>query len=172
MFSRRGSGRSIRCLHGYFHITYTHIGSISGCNRPSRLTSGHLEPRTHKVLPLELTMQKLISRRLCARLLSTLICSILIVLHPFSRFGGEYAFLALAVKELVFSPDHSLAHQIEKTVLHFFLGGLVGIGCSMFAKYIASLFSPQSALARVIPALFLILICFVGETLCEVSFVA
>ena len=108
-------------------------------------------------------IQNLISRRLCARLLSTLICSMIIVIRPLSRFGGEYAFLALAIKELVFSPDHTLAHQVEKTVLHFFLGGLVGIGFSMFGKYIASLTSPQSTLARAIPALFLVLVCFVGE---------
>lgn len=100
------------------------------------------------------------SRRFFARLISTLICTVL-VLRPFNKYAGQSAFLALTIKELVFSVQESLAQQLEATVLHL-LGGLVAIGWSMLGKYLASLAPEQERLARAIPAIFLAVFCFFG----------
>ncbi|KAF9002047.1 hypothetical protein BDQ17DRAFT_1357989 [Cyathus striatus] len=99
------------------------------------------------------------SKRLQARVLSTIICAILIVLRPFSKFGGSSAFLALTIKELVFSAQGNLPQQIEATVLHL-SGGLLAIAVSAVANSLASLRDPSSPTARFIPALFLALITF------------
>ncbi|GAW05453.1 hypothetical protein LENED_007312 [Lentinula edodes] len=98
------------------------------------------------------------SRHFLARIVSTLLCSILIVIQPFSKYGGSLAFLALTIKELNFAPQDNLAHQLEGLVLNLF-GGLTGIGISLLGNYIASL-TGDTALARTIPAVFLAFICF------------
>lgn len=64
---------------------------------------------------LSAALTLILTRRVCARLLSTFICSVVIVIHPFSRFGGSYAFLVLTLKELVFGVQKNLAQQIEAT---------------------------------------------------------
>lgn len=101
------------------------------------------------------------SRRLLARLLSTLICSIIIVVRPFSRFGGPWALLALTIKELVFSAQENLAQQVEDTILHL-MGGLAGIGMSAFAKYISSFPPNGTVIARTVSAVFLVVLTFFG----------
>jgi hypothetical protein len=102
------------------------------------------------------------SRRSLARLLSTLLCCIVVVVRPFSRLGGSYAFLVLALKELVFSVQDSLAQQLEQTILNI-LGALVGIGLSTLAKYIAAQCPQNSAGSRITCAVFLVLIAFFGK---------
>jgi hypothetical protein len=89
-----------------------------------------------------------------------LICSIVVVIRPFSEFGGSSAFLALTVKELVLSVQENLAQQLEATALHL-TGSLAGIGLSAFAKYI-SLPPKETVIARTIPTLFLLAISFFG----------
>ncbi|OBZ75721.1 Uncharacterized protein C26F1.08c [Grifola frondosa] len=103
--------------------------------------------------------RQLISRRPLARLLSTFLCCIIIVIRPFSRLGGQYAFLVLALKELVFSVQENLAQQLELTVLNI-MGAFLGIGFSTLAKCIASLTAPDSARSRATCAVFLVMICF------------
>ena len=95
-------------------------------------------------------------------MLSTFACATLIVVRPFSRMGGSSAFLALALKELVFSVQDSLAQQLELTVLNIF-GALTGIGISTLAKFIAAQYPEDSATARATCAVFLVLISFFGE---------
>ncbi|KAJ3777872.1 hypothetical protein FB446DRAFT_77222 [Lentinula raphanica] len=98
------------------------------------------------------------SRQFFARIASTLLCSTLVVIRPFSKYGGNFAFLALTIKELDFAPQDNLAHQLEALVLNI-LGGFFGIGISLSGNYLASS-TDDSALARTIPAVFLTLICF------------
>ncbi|KAF9489836.1 hypothetical protein BDN71DRAFT_1455486 [Pleurotus eryngii] len=102
-----------------------------------------------------------ISRRFVARLLSTVICAILIVVRPFSRYGVPYAFLALSLKELIFSVHETIAQQLESTILGL-LGGLLGIGLSSLGTFIASLPTVDSVTARAIRAIFLAFTCFGG----------
>ncbi|KAI0362777.1 hypothetical protein OH77DRAFT_1417068 [Trametes cingulata] len=99
------------------------------------------------------------ARRPLARLLSTFLCSVIIVIRPFSRLGGQYAFLVLALKELVFGVQENLAQQLELTVLNI-LGALIGIGVSTLAKYLASLAGYNTTSARATCFIFLILISF------------
>ncbi|KAI0085393.1 hypothetical protein BDY19DRAFT_896736 [Irpex rosettiformis] len=99
------------------------------------------------------------SKRSLARLLSTFLCCIVIVVRPFSRLGGRYAFLVLALKELVFSVQASLAQQLELTVLNI-LGAFLGIAVSTLAKFIASRYPNDSATARGTCAVFLVIISF------------
>ncbi|KAI0822655.1 hypothetical protein BC628DRAFT_1421604 [Trametes gibbosa] len=100
-----------------------------------------------------------LARRPLARLLSTFLCAVIIVIKPFSRLGGQYAFLVLALKELIFGVQENLAQQLELTVLNI-LGALAGIGISSFAKYIASLAGRDTLGARATCAIFLILTSF------------
>lgn len=100
-----------------------------------------------------------VSKRSLARLLSTLLCSIVIAIRPFSRFGGEYPFLVLALKELVFSVQENLAQQLELTVLNI-MGAFLGIGLSTLAKFGASRTPPDSSSGRAICAVTLIAISF------------
>ncbi|TBU28948.1 hypothetical protein BD311DRAFT_307591 [Dichomitus squalens] len=102
-----------------------------------------------------------LARRPLARLLSTFLCSVVIAIRPFSRLGGQYAFLVLALKELVFSVQENLAQQLELTCLNI-LGALLGIGVSTLAKFLASLAGPDTTGARTICAVFLILISFLA----------
>lgn len=104
------------------------------------------------------------SKRSLARILSTFLCCTIVVIRPFSRLGGNYAFLVLALKELVFSVQASLAQQLELTVLNI-LGALLGISVSTLAKFIASRYPENSARSRATCAVFLVLISFVGESL-------
>ena len=106
------------------------------------------------------------SKRSLARLLSTCLCCIIIVIRPFSALGGSVAFLVLAIKELVFSVQSSLAQQLELTVLNI-LGALLGIAFSTLGKFIASR-TPTSARARATCATFLIVISFFGAPLRQV----
>jgi len=103
-----------------------------------------------------------ISRRASARVLSTLLCAIIVVIRSFSRLGGESAFLAITVKELVFPAQNDLAQQLETTILNI-TGALVGIGVSAFAMFLASLVPYDSSSSRAIQAAFLIALVFCGE---------
>lgn len=104
------------------------------------------------------------SKRSLARILSTFLCCIAVVVTPFSTLGGNYAFLVLALKELVFSVQASLAQQLELTILNI-LGALMGIAVSTLGKFIAAQSHEDSPAARGICALFLVLICFFGENI-------
>ena len=129
------------------------------------MTDSEVEkPRTcsHTRAALASIAEQWFARRPLARLLSTLLCSIIIVIRPFSQLGGQYAFLVLALKELVFSVQGNLAQQLELICLNI-LGALLGIGISTLAKYLASLAGHDTAGARVICAVFLILISFIGR---------
>ncbi|KAI0928180.1 hypothetical protein AcW2_004274 [Taiwanofungus camphoratus] len=99
------------------------------------------------------------SRRPLARLLSTFLCCLAVVIRPISALGGNYAFLDLALKELVFGVQENLAQQLELTVLNI-MGALLGIGFSTLAKYIASLTPEDSARSRATCAIFLVMISF------------
>ena len=104
----------------------------------------------------------LVNRQAIARVLSTLLCCLVIAIRPFSAIGGPYAFLLLTVKELIFAIQENLAQQLEGTVLNV-TGALVAIGISTLAKYFANLPGTHALMARVIPATFLVLITFFGE---------
>ena len=103
-----------------------------------------------------------LARRPLARLLSTFLCSLIVAVRPFSRLGGPYAFLVLALKELVFSVQENLAQQLELTCL-IIIGALLGLGISTLAKYLASIAGPDTLAARAICATFLILLSFIGQ---------
>lgn len=114
----------------------------------------------HRVdVALNRCAQVFASKRALARLLSTFLCCVVVVIRPFSHLGGSYAFLVLALKELVFSVQESLAQQLELTVLNI-LGALLGIAISTLGKFIASRYPPESVTARATCATFLILISF------------
>ena len=102
------------------------------------------------------------TRRVLARLLSTFLCCLALVIKPWSQFGGPSAFLLLTLKELVFSAQDTLAQHLEATILNI-TGALVGIGLSTFARYIASLRPDYTASSRAIPAVFLVVIAFLGK---------
>ncbi|KAF8061449.1 hypothetical protein FPV67DRAFT_1703736 [Lyophyllum atratum] len=101
------------------------------------------------------------SRRVLARILSTLLCSIFVVIRPFSKFGGSSAFLALTLKELAFSVQGNLAQQFEVTVFNL-ASGLIAIGLSSLANYLSSLAQAhgKAVVSRLISALFLAVISF------------
>lgn len=102
------------------------------------------------------------SRRGVARVFSTFLCAIAIVVRPFSQLGGSTAFLVLTLKELVFSCQGTLAQQIELTSLNI-LGASFAISISTLANFLAVNTSPEESLnARVIPAVFLAFISFFG----------
>ena len=101
------------------------------------------------------------TRRVLARLLSTFLCCLVLVVKPWSRFGGHSAFLLLTLKELVFSAQETLAQHLEATILNI-TGALFGIGLSALARFLASLRPDHSASSRAIPAVFLVCITFFG----------
>ncbi|KAI9510386.1 hypothetical protein F5148DRAFT_1179931 [Russula earlei] len=101
------------------------------------------------------------TRRVLARLLSTFLCSFVLVVKSWSRFGGPTAFLLLTLKELVFSAQETLAQHLEATILNI-MGAFFGIGLSTLARYLASLRPDHSASSRTIPAIFLVFISFVA----------
>jgi hypothetical protein len=101
------------------------------------------------------------TRRVLARLLSTFLCCVVLVVKSWSRFGGHTAFLLLTLKELVFSAQETLAQHLEATILNI-TGAFFGIGLSTLARYIASLRPDHSASSRAIPAVFLVFITFLG----------
>lgn len=103
------------------------------------------------------------SKRVLARLLSTFLCCIVVIIQPFSVLGGSYAFLVLALKELVFSVQDSLAQQLELTILNI-IGAMVGIGVSTLAKFIAAQYPENSARSRATCACFLVFISFFGKS--------
>lgn len=111
-------------------------------------------------LPNLSVLHHLASRRAIARILSTFLCATLIAIRPFSNLGGSSAFLALTVKELVFSVQADLSRQIENTFLNC-MGALLGVGISSLARYLASL-SSRSLDERIICAVSLVTICFFG----------
>jgi hypothetical protein len=137
--------------------------SPPGDRQPAKLTQlfGALLPTTLMVVRPEL-WSYLSSRRVLARLFSIIFCSIILVIHPLSKYGGASAFLALTVKELVFSVQENLTQQLEVTVLHS-AGGLAGIGLSVLGKYFALLAGNDTITARAVPQIFLVGICFFGE---------
>ena len=102
------------------------------------------------------------ARRPLARILSTFLCALIIAVRPFARLGGPYAFLVLALKELVFSVQDSLAQQLELTALNI-LGALLGIAISTLGRFIAAQYPAESARPRATCATFLVLISFFGE---------
>lgn len=57
---------------------------------------------------------RFVTRRAIARVISTLLCCLAVVVRPFSALGGSSAFLVLALKELVFSVQENLAQQLGK----------------------------------------------------------
>ena len=101
------------------------------------------------------------NKRVLARLLSTFLCALVVVVLPFSVLGGTIAFLALTLKELVFSVQDSLAQQLELTVLNI-LGALSGIGISTLGKFIAAQYPENSARSRATCAIVLVFIGFLG----------
>lgn len=101
------------------------------------------------------------TRRVLARLLSTLLCCSFLVFKSWSRFGGPSAFLLLTLKELVFSAQETLAQHLEATILNI-TGAFFGIGIATLARYFASLRPDHSASSRAIPAIFLFSITFFG----------
>ncbi|GBE82545.1 hypothetical protein SCP_0409290 [Sparassis crispa] len=103
--------------------------------------------------------KQFISRRSLARLLSVFLCCLVVVIRPVSKLGGEFAFLVLALRELVLSVQENLAQQLELTVLNV-TGALLGIGLSTLAKYIASLTPDNQARSRATCATFLVMISF------------
>jgi hypothetical protein len=106
----------------------------------------------------------LVNRRAIARILSTLLCCLVVAIRPFSIIGGQYAFLVITVKELIFAIQENLAQQLEGTALNV-MGALFAVGISTIAKYLANLPEMDAVTARTIPASFLVLIAFVGEYL-------
>lgn len=104
----------------------------------------------------------LVNRQAIARILSTLLCCLVVAIRPFSTFGGPYAFLAITIKELIFAIQGNLAQQLEGTVLNV-MGALFAIGFSTIAKYLASLSETHGVMTRAVPAIFLVFIAFVGE---------
>jgi len=104
----------------------------------------------------------LVNRRAAARILSTLLCCLVVAIRPYSAYGGPYAFLVITVKELIFAVQENLAQQLEGTVLNA-MGALAAIGISTVAKYLANLPEENPVMARAIPAIFLVFITFIGE---------
>lgn len=104
----------------------------------------------------------LVSRRAVARIISTLLCCIVVAIPPFSTLGGPYAFLVITIKELIFAIQENLAQQLEGTILNV-MGALFAIGISTVAKYLVRLPETNAVAARTIPAVFLVFITFVGE---------
>ncbi|CCM06383.1 uncharacterized protein FIBRA_08642 [Fibroporia radiculosa] len=100
-----------------------------------------------------------LERRPLARLLSTFLCCLAIVVHPVSRFGGAYAYLVLPFQALIFSVQESLAQQLELTILNL-IGALLAIAISTLAKFLASLAPYDSTASRATCAIFLIFISF------------
>lgn len=108
------------------------------------------------------TLYPFASRRGVARVLSTFLCAVAVAIRPLARLGGSQAFLALTLKELVFSCQGTLAQQIELTSLNI-LGAMLAIGVSTFTRFLAvSIFTEQSPAVRVIPAFALVGISFYG----------
>lgn len=103
----------------------------------------------------------LINRRAIARILSTLLCCIVVAIRPFSTIGGQYAFLVITVKELIFAIQENLAQQLEGTALNV-MGALLAIGISTVAKCLANLPGVDPVTARTIPAVSLVFISFVA----------
>ena len=113
-------------------------------------------------LRVALTKTGLINRQAIARILSTLLCCLVVATRQFSVIGGPYAFLVITIKELIFAIQENLAQQLEGTVLNV-MGALFAIGFSTAAKCLANLPETNGVVARAIPAVFLVFITFVGE---------
>ena len=104
----------------------------------------------------------LVNRQAIARILSTLLCCLIVATRPFSTLGGPYAFLVITIKELIFAIQENLAQQLEGTILNV-MGALFAIGFSTIAKYLANLPETNGVMARTVPAISLVFITFVGE---------
>ena len=113
-------------------------------------------------LRIALVKTGLINRRAIARLLSTLLCCLVVAIRPFSAIGGQYAFLVITVKELIFAIQENLAQQLEATALNV-MGALFGIGISTAAKCLANLPGLNDLATRTIHAVSLVFIAFIGE---------
>jgi hypothetical protein len=106
-------------------------------------------------------VRAVVSRRLGARLLSTFLCTVLVLIRPISlKYGGPSAFLALTIQTLAFFAQDTLAAQIEVTLLNLVFGALLGIGWSLLATVLASRCSAYGPGARTILAVFLVTAAF------------
>ncbi|KAI0060839.1 hypothetical protein BV25DRAFT_1827399 [Artomyces pyxidatus] len=105
------------------------------------------------------SISRLVTRCVLARLFSTFLCCVVIIVQPFSRLGGPSAFLVLTLKELVFAVQDNLAQHVEATILNI-MGAMFGIAVSCFGRYLSSLRPDNSASSRAIPAVCLIIIIF------------
>ncbi|KAF9264928.1 hypothetical protein L218DRAFT_1076360 [Marasmius fiardii PR-910] len=138
---------------------------IASNNKKKAVVRDDLPPRSYSDRVLKSffkSSRALFTRRSVARILSTFILSIIIVIRPVSKYGGvDTAFVALTIKELVFSPQETLAQQFEFFILHL-VGGMVAIAISILAMFLSSLCPPDSNGARAIPSVFLALTSFSG----------
>lgn len=105
-------------------------------------------------------------RPLIARVVGTLLCSIIITIRPISYLGGTYMPLILTMRELAFRPGAALGTQIESGATNF-VGSLVGIVHGNLGLFLATLAArrcgPDSAAARTVPAIFLVLLAFLSK---------
>ncbi|TFL06868.1 hypothetical protein BDV98DRAFT_1716 [Pterulicium gracile] len=106
----------------------------------------------------------LTSPRFYARILSTVICSALLVIPGTTGLGGPSGFLSLTVKELAYSCQVDAAQQLEATVLGL-LGAIISIVWSSLALLVAASTdgsgsrTHNSQTSRAILALALVVIC-------------
>ena len=83
------------------------------------------------------------------------------------RLDGPHSGIALTtfspqtLKELVFSVNETLPQQLEATFLNL-AGAIIGIGISTLARFLSALRPDDSASARAIPAIFLVVLAFFG----------
>ncbi len=139
-------------------FSHGHLIFIDGYDRKKRKKNNGSLGMTYT---LTFRVSNFFTRRVLARLLSTLLCCSFIVIKPWSRFGGPAAYLLLTLKELVFSAQETLAQHLEATILNI-TGAFFGIGLSTLARFFASLRPDLSASSRAIPAIFLVSITFLG----------
>jgi hypothetical protein len=90
-----------------------------------------------------------IIRLFAARMFSTALCCVCIVIRPLSRFGGATPFLVLTFRELAFPIRRNLTSQLEVTVLSL-IGALIAITLSALSNYLVTLAVHSDALARTI----------------------
>lgn len=130
---------------------------------PDRVSTGCLTQCWHIVIRLT---SKYTFRKLCARILTVIICLIFILIPSVAVLGGQYVFLALSLKELVFPIQQSFAEQLEVTILNC-LGALTGVGISSLAIYFRALADRHGpsdhGVSSLVPALFLALISCLGQ---------
>ena len=107
-------------------------------------------------------LKSFVTRRNLARIVSTFMSALIIVIRPFDKLSGDRAFLLFTIKELVFSVQETLAQQLEATMLNL-MGATAGIILSTLARAIAGLFPVDSVKGRTVCAVFLVSITFFGK---------